>query len=46
MPSALQTAYKTGLIINRGSHTIKLTRDFDAGRTQIFEAWTNPEHVT
>jgi uncharacterized protein YndB with AHSA1/START domain len=45
MPSALQTAPKTGLVIDRGSHTIMLTRDFDAPRAQIFEAWTKPKHV-
>ena len=46
MPPALQAAPKTGLVIDRGSHTIKLTRDFDAPLAQIFEAWTKPEHVT
>jgi len=46
MPAATQAAPKTGLVIDRGSHTIKLTRDFDAPRTQIFEAWTRPQHMT
>jgi uncharacterized protein YndB with AHSA1/START domain len=46
MPSALQAAPKTGLVIDRGSHTIKLTRHFDAPLAQIFEAWTKPEQVT
>ena len=41
-----QTAtQKTGLVIDRESHTIRLTRDFDAPRAAIFEAWTKPEHV-
>ena len=45
MPFASAAAQKTGLVIDRQSHTIKLTRDFDASRTEIFEAWTKPEHV-
>jgi uncharacterized protein YndB with AHSA1/START domain len=47
MPSVSRAVPKpTGLVIDRGSHTITLTRDFDAPRTQIFEAWTQPEQVT
>jgi uncharacterized protein YndB with AHSA1/START domain len=46
MPSATQAAAKTGLVIDRASHTIRLTREFDAPRTEIFEAWTRPERVT
>jgi uncharacterized protein YndB with AHSA1/START domain len=45
MPFAQTAAQKTGLVIDRRSHTIKLTRNFDAPRAEIFEAWTNPEHV-
>lgn len=45
MPFPPATAQKTGLVIDRQSHTIKLTREFDAPRTEIFEAWTKPEHV-
>jgi uncharacterized protein YndB with AHSA1/START domain len=32
-------------LIDRQSHTIRLTRDFDTSRAEIFEAWTKPEHV-
>src|SRR5271156_2808106 len=46
MPSAAQAAPKTGLVIDRASHTIRLTRDFDAPRAEIFDAWTKPEQVT
>jgi uncharacterized protein YndB with AHSA1/START domain len=46
MPSALQDAPDTGLGIDRVSHTIRLTRDLDAPRAEIFAAWTKPEHVT
>ena len=45
MPAQPQTATKTNLEIDRGTHTIKLTRDFDASRAQVFEAWTKPEHM-
>jgi uncharacterized protein YndB with AHSA1/START domain len=45
MPFAPAATEKTGLVIDRQSHTIKLTRDFDAPRAEIFEAWTKPEHV-
>jgi uncharacterized protein YndB with AHSA1/START domain len=46
MPAQSQTAAKTNLEIDRGAHTIRLKRIFDAPRVQIFEAWTRPEHVT
>jgi uncharacterized protein YndB with AHSA1/START domain len=45
MPSAPQAVRKSDLVIDRGSHTIRLTREFDAPRALIFEAWTRPEHV-
>ena len=45
MPFAQTATQKTGLVIDRRSHTIKLTRNFDAPCAEIFEAWTNPEHV-
>ena len=43
MPPKSQVADKTNLVIDRGAHTIRLTRDFDAPRAQIFEAWTQPD---
>jgi uncharacterized protein YndB with AHSA1/START domain len=46
MPSATQAAPRTGLVIDRASHAIRLTREFDAPRAEIFEAWTRPERVT
>jgi uncharacterized protein YndB with AHSA1/START domain len=45
MPAQSRVAAKTNLEIDRGTHTIKLTRVFDASRAQVFEAWTKPEHV-
>jgi uncharacterized protein YndB with AHSA1/START domain len=45
MPSASAATLKTGLVIDRETHTIRLTREFDAPQTEIFEAWTRPEHV-
>ena len=46
MPARPQANAKTSLEINRGTHTIQLTRVLDASRAQIFEAWTKPEQVT
>jgi uncharacterized protein YndB with AHSA1/START domain len=46
MPSALQNAPGSDLAIDRASNTIRLQRDFDAPPSEIFEAWTKPEHVT
>jgi uncharacterized protein YndB with AHSA1/START domain len=46
MPARAQPATRTDLVIDRGSHTIRLTRVVDASRAQIFEAWTQPEHVS
>jgi uncharacterized protein YndB with AHSA1/START domain len=46
MPSALQNAPGSNLGIDRASNTIRLARDFDAPPSDIFEAWTKPEHVT
>ena len=40
-----KTHLKTDLQIDRGTHTIRLERVFDAPRAEIFEAWTRPEHV-
>jgi uncharacterized protein YndB with AHSA1/START domain len=45
MPSASAATQKTGLVIDHQSHTIRLTREFDAPCAEIFEAWTRPEHV-
>jgi uncharacterized protein YndB with AHSA1/START domain len=46
MPARAQPAARTDLVIDRGSHIIRLTRVFDASRAQLFEAWTQPEHVS
>jgi uncharacterized protein YndB with AHSA1/START domain len=46
MPSTLRAAPKTGLDIDRKSHTIRFTRDVDATPAEIFAAWTSPEHVS
>ena len=46
MSSALQNAPGSNLGIDRASNTIRLARDFDAPPSEIFEAWTKPEHVT
>src|SRR3977135_2250522 len=45
MPAQSQATPKTNLDIDRGAHTIRLTRVFDAPRAEIFQAWTRPEHV-
>ena len=45
MRSSFKPASKTGLVIDRVSHAIRLTRSIDAQRAEIFAAWTMPEHV-
>ena len=45
MPFAQTASRNTGLVIDRQTHTIRLTRSFDAPRAEIFEAWTKPEQV-
>jgi uncharacterized protein YndB with AHSA1/START domain len=39
-------ADETAIKAEAGSRTIVLTRTIDAPRTRVFEAWTQPEHVT
>jgi len=48
MPAQSQSKARAGteFEIDRGTHTIRLTRVFDASRAQIFDAWTKPEQVT
>jgi uncharacterized protein YndB with AHSA1/START domain len=46
MPAQAQAKSRTGVDIDRRTHTIRLTRVFDASRTRIFEAWTSPAQVT
>ena len=46
MPAQSPAGAGTGLEIDRRTHTIRLTRVFDASPTQIFAAWTQPEQVT
>jgi uncharacterized protein YndB with AHSA1/START domain len=44
--SQSQARARSEFEIDRGTHTIRLTRVFDVSRAQIFEAWTKPEQVT
>jgi uncharacterized protein YndB with AHSA1/START domain len=46
MPAQAQTNVRTDIEIDRRTHTIRLMRVFAAPRPEIFEAWTQPEHVT
>ena len=46
MQSTPQTVPNTQLGVDRASHSIRLTRDLEASRAEVFEAWTKPEHVT
>jgi len=46
MPAQSQANPGTDLEIDRRTHTIRLVRIFAAPRSEIFEAWTRPEHVT
>lgn len=45
MPPDSRAAPRTDLVIDRASHTIRLTRDVEAPRAEIFAAWTSPDHV-
>jgi uncharacterized protein YndB with AHSA1/START domain len=40
-----QVFAETDVVVDRKALTITLTRTFAAPRAQIFEAWTQPEHV-
>jgi uncharacterized protein YndB with AHSA1/START domain len=46
MPAQPHANARTTVELHRATHTIRLTRVFDASRAQIFEAWTRPEHVS
>lgn len=46
MPAPARAKVSTGLEIDRGTHTIRFTRVFDASRLAIFQAWTQPEQVS
>ena len=46
MPAPSKARVGTAFEVDRGTHTIRLNRVFDASRAQIFEAWTKPEQVT
>ena len=46
MPAQSIARAGTEFEIDCRTHTIRLTRVFDASRAQIFEAWTKPEQVT
>lgn len=46
MPAQSQARARTDVDIDRRTHTIRLTRVFDASPTRIFEAWTSPAQVT
>lgn len=39
------SAASARLVVDRVAHSICLTRMFEAPATQVFEAWTRPEHV-
>lgn len=46
MTTDAHVAARTGLVIDRTTHTIRFTRSFDATAAQLFECWTKPEHVS
>jgi uncharacterized protein YndB with AHSA1/START domain len=45
MPPHDQTAIRTGMEIDYGSHTIRFVRHFDAPAAIVFEAWTQPDQL-
>jgi uncharacterized protein YndB with AHSA1/START domain len=46
VPPVLNVGPAIGLVIDRKTHTIRLTREFDAPPASVFESWTRPEHVS
>ncbi len=46
MPAHAQAPSKTSLEIDRAAYTIRFRRVFQAPRARIFEAWTQPEHMS
>ena len=46
MSAKPQIETETKFVIDRVAHKILLLRTFAASRQQIFEAWTQPEHVS
>lgn len=40
-----QDAPQSRLVVDRATHSIRLTRFFDAPAARIFEAWTRPDDV-
>jgi uncharacterized protein YndB with AHSA1/START domain len=45
MPLKSQTVADVRVVVDRDTHAIVLTRILAAPRAQVFEAWTQPEHV-
>lgn len=45
MPAASGAA-APGFTIDHAAHTIRLTRRLTASRSQVFSAWTQPEHLS
>jgi uncharacterized protein YndB with AHSA1/START domain len=46
MPATAQATPDSNVVIDRTTHVIRFTRNFDAPRATVFEAWTQPEHVS
>lgn len=45
MPAIAQAASETTAVLDKEAHAIVFTRTFAAPRENVFEAWTQPEHV-
>jgi uncharacterized protein YndB with AHSA1/START domain len=45
MPADPKQTAETSFAVDRNSHTIRFVRIFGAAPSQVFEAWTKPEHV-
>jgi uncharacterized protein YndB with AHSA1/START domain len=46
MPSPSKLEPESQFGVDRASHAIRLNRELDAPKDEIFDAWTKPEHVT
>ncbi len=45
MPQSAEATPRTDLTIDRATFTLRFTRSVEAGPAEVFEAWTQPDHL-